>query len=187
MKLYIQDEDVLFDYSDVDVNAQLNKATMEYDAFLRKSECKWERTLKPAVKRLSFRPREEYSAFENVYEHKRLVGNAYYAARWMSYIQISEDFKLFLEQLEKTCTELKEIEEAKRAEQERLALWKRVCKYGCGGCANKQRWEDDFICAASGDVLPEKNEPCDVGKMHMLFNYISFPTENCPFNSRVTE
>lgn len=187
MKLYIQDEELLFDYSDVDTQAQLNKATAEYQAFLRESECRWEGTLKHAVKRLSFRSRDEYSALENAYEHRRLVGNAYCAALRLSLIEISESVKPFLQQLEEKCAELKQIEEAKRAERERMERWKKVCKYGCDRCANKRRWEDDYICAASGDVLPEKNMPGNLGATYMLFNFVPFPTENCPFNNGATE
>lgn len=60
--------------------------------------------------------------------------------------------------------------------------WARLCKNGCGGCKNNIKQADDYICSASGEILPERNVAGYVGGVYMLFNYKPFPADNCPFN-----
>lgn len=60
--------------------------------------------------------------------------------------------------------------------------WARLCKNGCGGCKNKVKQADDYVCCACGEILPERNVAGYVGGVYRLFNYKPFPADNCPFN-----
>lgn len=60
--------------------------------------------------------------------------------------------------------------------------WQRLCKNGCGSCKNLRRWNDDHFCAASGDLLEEKNCPAIVNGIYHVVNFAAFPSESCPFN-----
>lgn len=64
--------------------------------------------------------------------------------------------------------------------------WQRLCKNGCGTCKSLRRWNDDHFCAASGDLLEEKNRPGIVNGLYHIVNFEPFPSENCPFNINKT-
>lgn len=63
-----------------------------------------------------------------------------------------------------------------------VAQWEKLCKSGCGSCKNLCRLNDDFFCAASGDLLEEKNRPAIVNGIYHVVNFAAFPSESCPFN-----
>ncbi len=65
--------------------------------------------------------------------------------------------------------------------------WQRLCKNGCGSCKNLRRWNDDHFCAASGDLLEEKNCPAIVNGIYHVVNFAAFPSESCPFNKDKTK
>ncbi|MDE6504844.1 MAG: hypothetical protein K2L42_03140 [Clostridia bacterium] len=65
--------------------------------------------------------------------------------------------------------------------------WARLCEKGCGGCKNKIRQEEDYLCAACGEILPERNMSGYAGGIYRLFNYKPFPTDNCPFKFNKTK
>ncbi len=65
--------------------------------------------------------------------------------------------------------------------------WQRLCKSGCGSCKNLRRWNDDHFCAASGDLLEEKNRPAIVNGIYHVVNFAAFPSESCPFNTDKTK
>ena len=60
--------------------------------------------------------------------------------------------------------------------------WQKLCKDGCGSCKNLRRWNDDYFCAASSDLLEEKNCPAIVNGIYHVVNFAAFPSESCPFN-----
>lgn len=62
------------------------------------------------------------------------------------------------------------------AEYSRRVEWQKRKKNGCEGCQNLCRWNDDFICWKTKDVLPTENKP----RNGFLFNYVAFPSDNCP-------
>lgn len=71
---------------------------------------------------------------------------------------------------------------ARRNEESRKRQhWELLCKYGCGSCKKLRMDGDDHRCAASGDLLEDKNVPKYIGTVHYLFNYEAFPSDNCPF------
>jgi hypothetical protein len=182
MKLYTQDGEVLFDYSDVDTKACNDSKSFQYTQFLRDTECGWEPTLKPKVKRMVCEHMPWATPYGNSRKLRKLAGNCYYRALYLSEIEISDDFKPFLDKLEETCVELQKVEREKEQAREAEMKWKNVCKFGCGGCEHNKRWNDDRICEATGDILPERTVPKNRGKTFYPFNLEAFPTDKCPFN-----
>lgn len=181
MKLYVEEGELLLDYSDVNFGERLDKVQNEYYDFLRSCSCRWERTLKPKIKRIAFQ-RNDRDELYDLSELRSLTGNAYYAARRLKFIDISDTVKRFMDELDERIHVLTEQLEAKRLEEKRKKRWKDVCKFGCGGCGNLRRCEDDYICGASGELLPERNIPGNVGAVYRIFNYVPFPTDSCPLN-----
>lgn len=74
---------------------------------------------------------------------------------------------------------LREVKE--REEREKRELWQRKCEHGCGICKYRRRVMDDHYCAASGDLLNDKNVPKCYNGVHYMFNYEPFPSENCVY------
>ena len=183
MKLYIKDDEVLFDYSDVDTQAKLDKGAIVYRHFIRESGCEWESTLRPKLKRMVFEHCSSNEPYIDASRRSLLAHRAYYTAVWLSIIEISDDFKPFLDRLDARCEEFQREMIAKEKERERKRHWQWVCNHGCGQCSNLRRWNDDYVCMASRDFLPEKNVPGNAYGQHLLFNYVPFPTENCPLNT----
>ncbi len=181
MKLYIEDGEVLFDYSDVDFEARGLDET-EYIRFKRETRCEWTKTLRERVVRMKYTTSPLYSDYDKAYERKELVSNCYYTALRHDYIEISKDFKAYMQELDERYEALRGIEIEKENLRKAEEQWQLLCEHGCGRCKNKQRWGDDFMCAATSDFLPEVNVPKNIGKVHYLFNYEAFPTDNCPFN-----
>ena len=83
--------------------------------------------------------------------------------------------------------------ERKRKEAERQAelkkqyqreKWESLCKNGCNSCGRCEHIRidgDDFRCAASGDLLDDKNVRKYINGIHYLFNYEPFPNGNCVY------
>lgn len=65
--------------------------------------------------------------------------------------------------------------------------WQKLCKNGCGSCKNLRRRNDDCFCAASGDLLEERNSPAVVNGVYHVVNFAAFPSEGCPFNTDKTK
>ena len=181
MKLYIENGNLMFDYAGVDTEAQLNTETFKYQHFLRDSGCEWERTDKPNVKRMYFELYSWSTPYGNATRLRSHLRSCLSSARCND-VEISPDIEKYIEAVDKRCAELLEVEKAKERALAEKDKWERLCKGGCGRCENKARCGDDYICRASGDLLEEKNVPVNSGRIHVLFNYEAFPSENCPYN-----
>ncbi len=189
MKLYEEDGYIYLDYTDVDPEAPLNAATAEYREFVRESGCDWDRTLKPKVKQYRTHIECKRDRFEAMGGLSMFLGRLQSLARYgRGYIEVDDSFNKFLRKVDSRYKELYEIEKAK-AEQRKLAEhWKYLCKRGCKGCSNLRCiGDDDYECGATGDCLEVKNVPERFGKVYQLFNYIPFPTDDCPFNTNKTK
>ncbi len=187
MKLYIEKGELMFDYSDVDVNADLNKKTSRYRQFLRESPCAWE----PVGKSLMRWKYEPYGAWTTGYgeakHYEHVLSSCYYLAKRTEFVEVAKDVEELLQKTAVQCKQLYEAELAKEQERERAEKWQSVCNHGCGGCSNLRRCNDDYFCTASGDLLPEKNKSGVVRGEYRLFNYVAFPSENCAFNIKNKE
>ncbi len=182
MKLYIQDEDVLLDYSDVNFEDVKDQARSDYYAFIRSCSCGWEPTLKPKVKRFAYGPSAALTPYGNLAQKRMLLGNCYVTAIYFNTIEVTCEVKKLLDKIEEQCHKLRDEEIAKENARKAAEEWKEKCKYGCGNCAYKRRWGDDKICTASGDILSEHTVPKSYVGMFYPCNLEAFPTENCPFN-----
>ena len=182
MKLYLENGELMFDYSDVDVNANMDKMASRYRQFLRESPCEWE----PAGQSLMRWKYEPYGAWASEYgeakHYEHILSGCYYLAKRLEFVEVSKEVEELMQKTAVRCKELYEAEVAKEQERERTAKWDELCKNGCTGCKNLCRCNDDYFCTASGDLLPEENKPGIVRGEHHLFNYVAFPTENCAFN-----
>ena len=179
MKLYAENGTVFFYYTDVDINAQEQKA-YDYRRFMRETSC-WKETDAPQIVSLAFNPFSWSTPYGNMQQFKSLLSFCEVKAKYHS-VEISDSFTELLKSTEKQCEELRAVEVAKEEARKAEAKWQSLCKYGCDRCENKRRCGDDYFCNASGDMLPEKNVPGPSGRVFQLFNYTAFPTENCPFN-----
>ena len=182
MKLYLDNGVVSFDYTDVNTKAELNQKTFQYQRFMRETNCGWEPTDNFQIVRMYYEPYEWASEYGKVKQFESLLRNCYCVAKTYSLIEITPDVKALVQATVMRCKELYEFKKAKEEKQKLENRWKDLCEYGCGFCSKKQRWADDYICGASGDLLEEKNVPAPRGKMLQLFDYTAFPSENCPFN-----
>lgn len=180
MKLYAENGTVYFDYTDVDTEAGLDGKAIDYRRFMRETMF-WDDTELKQVVRLAYHPFEGATEYGNEQKLSGMLGKCRVQAKYNS-IEIDESFTEFIEQNRKRCEELRAVEVAKEEAARAKREWEDKCKYGCGRCEYKRRCEDDYVCAASGDILPEENKPCDYGKVHYLFNSVAFPTDSCPFN-----
>lgn len=193
MKLYEEDGYIYLDYTDVDPALQLNAAAMEYRDFM--SECRhelgveWDRTLKPKVKQINMhydRIRGDCTATGTLrWRLSRMQAFAKYG-RW--YLDIDESFKEFKRKVDERFVELWEAENVRAAERKRGEEWKRLQKLGCGRCSEcRCVGDDDYECGATGENLEIRNVPEYRGKVYQLFNYVPFPSENCPYNINKTK
>lgn len=179
MKLYAENGQVYFDYTDVDTKAEA-KRTYDYRRFMRETSC-WNETDTPQIVSLAYKPYSWSTPYGNIQQFKSLLSFCEVHAKYNS-VEIEESFKELLKSTEKQCKELRAIEEKKEEQLKAEAKWQNLCKYGCDRCEHKRRCGDDYFCNASGDMLPEKNVPGPGGRVFQLFNYTAFPTENCPYN-----
>lgn len=188
MKLYLQDDEIIFDYSDVDFkeNTLNNKGYAMYREFMMNCNCEWEYTLRKQVRRMVCKKQDWLTEYGNIARIRNAVASCYYTAQRLYLIEISDDIKQYLDKLQEQCDELREAErireQRERAEAEAKALWKAKCEHGCGRCPNLRRCDDDFKCMATEEYLNEKNVRGYVGNTYLLFNWVPFPTDNCPFN-----
>lgn len=195
MKLYInEDNEILLEYSDVDFEAVNKKLTdkdfnresydrcREYYDFIKSSPCSWGTTLRPKLKQMLYQPSGYDTQYAQTYGILRCLERLNYFVRNFNYIELGAGFTEYIEEIRQRTEKLYQIERAKEAERERQQQWNRVCKNGCGQCLNKCRDGDDYFCRASGDLLPKKNVPQYAGRVYQLFNFIPFPTDNCPLN-----
>lgn len=88
------------------------------------------------------------------------------------------------EQLAALERKFKKTEQSVKESPREPTKWEKLCKDGCGSCGHKRRCGDDFICAASGDILPEENKPEYYNGVYYLFNYVPYPSENCIYNEK---
>lgn len=101
-------------------------------------------------------------------------------------VKISESV---MEVLERYKTESDKAEAARAAEvaalrerQAKAAKWKLIQKHGCRGCAMlRQTSDDDYVCKATGEMLPIENKPQYYEGVYYLFNYEPFPCDGCAF------
>lgn len=195
MKVYVdEDNDVFFDFQDVNFEAGQAKFTdkkfnreswekvKEYRDFLRECRCVWGRTFKPQVKRLYYQADKWDGLYSQAYGFLKVIEHIAATIHNLNYIELGVGFKEFVEEIRQRVEKLYQIERAKELENQRKQRWKSACKNGCGSCQNKCRSNDDYYCRATGEQLPEKNVPRIFNGAYWLFNYIPFPTENCPFN-----
>lgn len=186
MKLYLQDDEIIFDYSDVDFKNKDNKTYQQYFDFTHKLHSELEFTLRKQVKRLVYDKLSWFTEYDNLLSKISAIADCCYAAQYCSLIEISDDIKPYLDQLREQCEEMKEAkllkEQRERAEAEAKALWKDRCRNGCLKCKNCRKWEDDFVCAATGAWLEEKLYTGYIGITHVSNMPVPFPTDNCPLN-----
>lgn len=181
MKLYVREGELFFDYSDVDVNARLDAAGNQSRHFLMETNC-WDKTEMRQLVKMSYEPYSWASEYENARAFENLLKKCVYTAKKFALIEISPEVSDFLTGAAQRCYELYKIEEEKEAQRRAKDKWQELCKYGCGRCPNKMRSGDDHICVATKEILHETNVPTSYGKVNYLFNYVAFPTENCPYN-----
>ncbi len=181
MKLYLEDGEVYFDYSEVDMKAALDNGTTQARRFLLETECGWDKTLRPQVVRMTHDYQEWQSEYGNACRQRYLVGNCYYTALNKSLVEVSDEIKSYMDELDEECARLKEIEWKKTEERERAEKWKSICKKGCKDCEHCVRRGDDFICRDSGVDLETKNVPRFKNGVYQLFNYEPFPTGGCKY------
>lgn len=179
MKLYAENGQVYFDYTDIDTKAETQK-TYGYRRFMRETNC-WNETETPQIVRMAYNPYGWGTPYGKACELKSLLGFCKVQAQCND-VEIDSSFTELCEATEKRCNELRAIEEEKEEQLKAEAKWQNLCKYGCDRCEHKRRSGDDYFCNASGDMLPEKNVPGPSGKVFQLFNYTAFPSENCPYN-----
>lgn len=189
MKLYIEDGEIYLDYSDVDFEDRM-AGDHDYRYFTHEyTSCGWERTLKPRVKHACIREKTYRGELGDMMLSKFYANEIYHSSSYFNSIEIvnESEFKALISKLEEECERLALIEQEKKRKEEAEKHWNSLRKNGCGSCKNKRRDGDDFVCAASGDYLPEENCPGNRCGVYMLFNYQPFPTDNCPFNINKTE
>lgn len=101
------------------------------------------------------------------------------------HVEVDSAVRARVERLKRETKEARERKaEEERKEKEEKAKrqkWDTLCRNGCGACPNKRKAADDYICALSGEILPEKAVPKNSGGITYLFNYEAFPSENCPY------
>ena len=182
MKLYVQDGEIFFDYTDVDINARLNDAESQSRHFLYETNCGWVETKRKQLVKMYFEPYSWATEYGNARSYENLLKNCYYTAKKFPLIEIAPEVSELLVSAAKHCYELHKIEEVKEQQRRANEKWQELCKYGCSNCHNKVRKGDDYFCGATGELLPEKNQPKDFGRVHYPFNNEAFPTENCPYN-----
>ena len=118
----------------------------------------------------------DYAVEENCERLGELLKSAEkYGVEW------DETVALKYAELTSEVQEIKARRQALKEAQEREEKWARLCTRGCGSCGYKRRIEDDFKCLATGEYLQEKNVSGINRGMHILFNYVAFPSENCPY------
>ena len=181
MKLYIEKGNVMFDFSGVDMIAPLNKERDAYENFLRYTQCEWENTELPNMKRMKYDFCDWKSAYGNTTTLRSLIGNCISVAE-SNGIEVKDSVKKYAADMEAKCIKLRKAEEAKAEALAAKDKWERLCKTGCGRCENKKRCGDDFKCVVSGDYLEEMNVPRYDYGTYYPFNLEAFPSENCPYN-----
>lgn len=97
-------------------------------------------------------------------------------------VEIDEAVIKRFEEMQKAFAEFEAERQAKREAVEREERWNRVCKHGCGTCNNLGYYTDIPICKVTGEQLREENRPAYDGVVHKMFNYLPFPSDNCPYN-----
>lgn len=71
---------------------------------------------------------------------------------------------------------------ALRERQAKAAKWKLIKSHGCRGCPKLvQTGDDDYVCKATGELLPIENKPQYYEGVYYLFNYEPFPCDGCAF------
>ena len=94
----------------------------------------------------------------------------------------AEADKLKRERAEADLEALRETAKAK-------AKWALIRKHGCKGCSNLKRCEDDYYCAATKELLEEKEVARQSGVMPyyggMCYPYLlaPYPSDTCPFKA----
>lgn len=182
MKLYTENKELYFDYSEVNMSAPLDRAESQCRHYLMETNCEWLETNKPQIVKMEFTPSEWRTEYGNARHYESLLKDCFYKAKAFPLIEITPEVEELLIKTAKRSQELYEAEVKKEQEFKRKAEWERKCENGCGSCPNKKRCGDDYFCAVSGDILPEKSTPQSYGKIVYLFNNEAFPTENCTYN-----
>lgn len=197
MKLYEEDGYIYLDYTDVDPEARLNIAANEYKNFIL--ECRyeygieWDVTLKSKVKQYNTRIDRKLNDCGAMGGLSWLLKQMQYFVKYgHGVIEVDESFNEFQRKVDERYKELYRAEterrQAEAAQRMRSEYWKRLCKNGCGKCENLRCiGDDDYECGVTGDSLEVRNMPEYRGKVYQLFNYIPFPTDDCPFNTNKTK
>lgn len=138
-----------------------------------------------------------HGCFNGFYNGKLKISpfsdTAYYEAQTIEkIIRYAEEFGVEVDEavyerlnaLKETAEAQRLQEIAEREERERRELWQRKCTHGCGRCKYRRRVIDDHYCAASGDLLDEKQvnesyQPKYIEGKHYFNYYEPFPSENC--------
>lgn len=184
MKVYVENGEVYFDYQGVDTQSGRDIRGSKARRFLLDTRCSWEKTSVPQVLKMEYKPYSFTTEYDQVKQFESYLKSCLAEAH-VNDIELSEDFKELCVATARRCKELYEIEVTKEQARKAKSEWQRLCENGCSGCPNKARWNDDFVCKASGDTLEEKNIPGSVYGQHVLFNYVPFPSDKCPY--KVTE
>lgn len=180
MKLYIENGEVIFDFSDVK-DAEDEKDSVR-KKFLRDTSCNWIYTNKWNVMRMDYEPQSWVTEYGNERQLEHFLSSCIYEAKNLGYIEVSPTVEKLLQKTAVRCKELYDAELAKEKERERHAEWELLCKSGCSGCKNLCRCGDDYFCVSSKEMLPKKNVPGVSRGRYVLFDYKPFPTDSCPFN-----
>lgn len=105
-------------------------------------------------------------------------------------ITVTDGAKAAYEKMKQEAEELRQRllkeREAERERQERKARWELIQKYGCKGCSELRRWNDDHVCAYTKKILDERNiaetrgmyAACAGGVYHP-FAIAPYPCEGC--------
>lgn len=116
MKLYIENGELMFDYSDVDVNANLDKKTSRYRQFLRDTPCSWQ-SAGAQVKRMAYEPYgAEVTEYGEARHYEHVLSSCYYLAKRTEFIEVFKDVE---ELIAKTVLRCKQLYEAEVAKEQR--------------------------------------------------------------------
>lgn len=124
----------------------------------------------------------KYHSFLDARQERNYIDGIIFFAEHYGVEVDSEVYKL-RDWINQQYEDLKAQDEQDKTQEQKQKEWKRLCDKGCNKCEKlKQIGEDSFFCGETGEELEMKNKPFYdfKNRIHYLFNYEPFPSENCP-------
>lgn len=97
-------------------------------------------------------------------------------------IEVDEAVIRYRDTLRASFEKLYAEEKAAQEKEKRREKWETKCRSGCYPCENLCYNVDAPFCAATVELLEEKNEPCYRNGTYYLFSFVAYPTQGCPYN-----